>query len=1363
MKAIKNISIVLLSILAILALCFCITAFTPSAGKTAYAADTTDVTTPTTETEVTTPTNEAKIGDVEYATFAEALGKVQATETITLLKDISLDARLTITKSIVLNLNGKSITSSADFTIVINTLGIDVSIIGGVGSKIVNTSTSTSKMALYGNAANSITVDNVIIENNVIYGLYIRPNVKDVLVRNCTIKAVNWGICASNNGLLTIDNTSLSGYYGVYARGTYNKKTNTLTTPINTSLKITNNCIITDSQMCVSFEGSTGSAIIENSKLTGAANTCVDLVDLVGDVTIMNCELSSSAYTLYAKQLSGTILVDSCDVKIEGETSLSKTNNGIYIQTTDKNSKATISGCTVTIVNAPIYKPGTADEKVAETHGMFIRSLGKVTVSNTDILNAHYGIMTYGYSMKDETTGEYLRGEVLVDGCTITTNRTDYSLGISGNGNGSYEGTNIIVKDTTIVADVGIYHPQAGDIVISGGTITTKAVGIEMRGGNLTVQDGATVTVDPTTAFWHKDVSDPTDGNTSKGIAIVASQYFVPEQTYHPPINIHIKKGTTLSADRSIGQVDIKANPTAEEMVKVTITIEGGEFNGPLEVYRDLELQKDHIEVFIDGGRYSVEPPAEYVNPKKVVIPDGDMHLVTYTELELEIIRANDYVRLYAASKGIPYTEEIWSIIKNDTLASVVDVMNAKEEAVAKVDELYNALVQAKLDAITAIKNSAAAIEASEGVEAKAEVIVPTATFSAINDAMDIAQVEEFKANALKEIEDIRAFRKQVTDLGVKGDEILSAIDALNKALLGDGTEANIGKLAEIRDELIENLNTVKGEINAYTLEQLTAVKNALNEKIDTAVAELKTAIIANSEKIDTILKQLEEAFGIALDAETSKYVSSEIQAIKDAIAENSAEHGLIIEEIGRANSFLTTLGIILDEVQTTVNGIVDGILQSPAFKALATKADVEAVGTALAQFKADLLTDETGALAKLQMALEGAIASVQEIVDSNALTLGDMVGNIDHILTKVDALKNTDLSAVETALGEIKTELDNVMNEVKKVANDVIASDAFKALATQTDVENAQKAVSNLALENKDAINALKAVLNTAIANVQKTANFNANALEALGTDVSAIKTKVEELNNADFTTLEQKIADVKTSIQDAVADADTKLSAKLATLTADVATLTGRLSEVNSGLLGELNVVKEKIDGIKFDSAENLAQTLNEIKVSVDAVAENVLEAVDVEKEKEKAISRINFIINSLLLSANETEVVLLASPQASASNGLTTAQREKLHELYNDKIADLIELYFNDAIADVANATTVEEAQSASTTFKSNIDSAKLLNSLSAQSAQEVETSVDIDDLYVMVIITSVFTVCALILTLVVLVQKRKRERD
>ena len=57
--------------------------------------------------------NEAKIGEQEYATVAEAIANANAGETVTLLNDVTTNEKIQITKAITLDLNGKTITANS--------------------------------------------------------------------------------------------------------------------------------------------------------------------------------------------------------------------------------------------------------------------------------------------------------------------------------------------------------------------------------------------------------------------------------------------------------------------------------------------------------------------------------------------------------------------------------------------------------------------------------------------------------------------------------------------------------------------------------------------------------------------------------------------------------------------------------------------------------------------------------------------------------------------------------------------------------------------------------------------------------------------------------------------------------------------------------------------------------------------------------------------------------------------------------------------------------------------------------------------------------------------------------------------------
>jgi len=828
---------------------------------------------------------------------------------------------------------------------------------------------------------------------------------------------------------------------------------------------------------------------------------------------------------------------------------------------------------------------------------------------------------------------------------------------------------------------------------------------------------------------------------------------------------------------------------------------------------------------------------------------------------------ASEYVKLYAAVKNVAYTEEINAIINDESIATLEGVATAKANAIAKIDEAAKTsndeLAQAKKAAITEILGAA-----GTGEDA---VVVPTATLAAINAAVDLEQVEAFKTNALKEIEDIRAFRKQIKDLSANGTEVLDAIKTFQNALLGDGT--NAGKLAETAAELKAYLDTIQGNINDHTSSELSEAKNELNEAIDNAVTTLEDAIAdladTMTENINGILDTIDgivEDFGIALD-EANENILFELGVIEDALTtldENlDNDYSKIFDMLVDAQSGIDQANGMLESIADTVDNIVSDILESEAFQNLATKDDVTKVQDAVKALSDALLTEETGAIAKLQKALSDAIANVQTKADEIAGTLGDMGIEVTDIKTAVEAIKPTDLSEVTTKIDELQKALEAKIGGVQKTANSIAT--ALTAMGTDVteikDKVNAvkptdfsavtnqitalQKALEAKITEVKTRADGIAAVLATTgadvtaimakvnaikdtdlpevskqidevqkaleakIDEVKTTADGIATALATMGTDVTEIKTKVNAIKDTDLPAvskqitdlqkaLEAKIAEVKTTtdgittalatmganvteikkavnaiqptdlsavskqiadvqkaVETAIANAIADFNGKIGTLTDEIGTFTGKLNQVNGDLTDEIGKLEAQIKKLGTVSTDDLATKITETKTTLDAIAEKVQVGVDVEAEKAKAINSIKQVLSDLLGSdAAEGKVAkslaaMASDGSASSNNGLTDAQRDKLNAKYGSKLAALIEQYYNDAMEDVANATTVAEAQAAANNFKRNVDTAKMIDSM----------AVDNSGVYVMLVIAIVLSASAVALVVVLLIKKRQ----
>lgn len=179
-----------------------------------------------------------------------------------------------------------------------------------------------------------------------------------------------------------------------------------------------------------------------------------------------------------------------------------------------------------------------------------------------------YGVTVFGGSTTETVD---VHGKVVVTGTRSA---------ISGNGNAWNSGTTINIYPGAVVSatqDVAIYHPQAGTLSITGGTISGLG-GIEAKAGDATVSVGGQDTVITATAneLYHNPSSN---GTSTRGYAIVA-----------------------------VENKDYAGSPS--------FTISGGHINGPVGVvadHSDVEPSKEGT-ISITGGTFSTDPTAYVAN-----------------------------------------------------------------------------------------------------------------------------------------------------------------------------------------------------------------------------------------------------------------------------------------------------------------------------------------------------------------------------------------------------------------------------------------------------------------------------------------------------------------------------------------------------------------------------------------------------------------------------------------------------------------------------------------------------------------------------------------------------------------------------
>ena len=184
------------------------------------------------------------------------------------------------------------------------------------------------------------------------------------------------------------------------------------------------------------------------------------------------------------------------------------------------------------------------------------------------------------------------------------------SAAIMGNGTKHNTVININGGELTGTDGYAIYHPQSGELNITGGRLTGGETGIEIRAGKLNLSGDAVITA--------KGIPTTTTPNGS-GTTTVGAGIAVTQHTTKLPLEVNISGGT-ISGYTALYQSNPENNDE-EAQAKVKLNVTGGTFmtanGGTLAVYSENKTG------FISGGRFSSDPSAYVVDGKIAVAEDG--------------------------------------------------------------------------------------------------------------------------------------------------------------------------------------------------------------------------------------------------------------------------------------------------------------------------------------------------------------------------------------------------------------------------------------------------------------------------------------------------------------------------------------------------------------------------------------------------------------------------------------------------------------------------------------------------------------------------------------------------------------------
>lgn len=270
---------------------------------------------------------------------------------------------------------------------------------------------------------------------------------------------------------------------------------------------------------------------------------------------------------------------DVIDVTIKNGTIRSTEEKGMAINV--------INNCNLILENVKVI-----GNKFGLQAGSNSKYLPNVTIKgeNTVIDGNEAGVSIFGLSDKyiteDKIVLNVIEGKI-----------TGGYFGIAGNGIDTQNHSEITISGGEVIAtgtdSVGIYHPQNGDLTVTGGTII-GSTGIEMRAGTLTVSNDATI--EGNGVF---SINSNPSGSTTQGVGIAISQH-----TTKKDISVSITGGN-IKGDYALYE---DAPETEESVENVEITIAGGDFVGTTK-----SVYSDNVDDFISAGTFTDLDILEYV------------------------------------------------------------------------------------------------------------------------------------------------------------------------------------------------------------------------------------------------------------------------------------------------------------------------------------------------------------------------------------------------------------------------------------------------------------------------------------------------------------------------------------------------------------------------------------------------------------------------------------------------------------------------------------------------------------------------------------------------------------------------------
>lgn len=535
-------------------------------------------------------------------------------------EDVVTDQPLVITENTVINGNGntytytgkdRAITVEAGTTanLTINNLtivaenaarGVNYNTTGTLTLNGVDITCNNYAVSLPGSSDNSIvTINNSKLtgKNTVnVWGENMEINITDTEIYSVdSSTAENYvAINLNSDGTISADGTVVTITGGKIsaldekdkASKAYKNDTSSGSISISNTTEVTGTELITVAR--VTFEGTENFYTCET--LAGAVECAANgsVITLLADVDVGSGVVFDKSVTL---DLNGNTITGNDDVlsvKTEGVTLIinDSAEGGKVVSTAEdyrgsvyvKNGSVVING-------------GTFESMISRGYSVYASSNSNVEI-NGGVFNAEYCSVILGSKNAD-----------------VVINDGIFNNSISGNGNAT--GADLTINGGIITSEdeAAIYHPQNGNLTITGGTIT-GATAVYVKSGSVTITGGTL-----TATGEKQDYEYYGSGCVVTGDALVIET--VGGDTGYAPVSSVSITGGTFESENGAAVASYAATTKNPEAVPVTGFISGGTFD---EDVSDYCAEGYEVEANEDGTYGITEEPEAEANGTAVQI-----------------------------------------------------------------------------------------------------------------------------------------------------------------------------------------------------------------------------------------------------------------------------------------------------------------------------------------------------------------------------------------------------------------------------------------------------------------------------------------------------------------------------------------------------------------------------------------------------------------------------------------------------------------------------------------------------------------------------------------------------------------------